>query len=187
MTFQDVQTPEQLMLFLDQSFKYGVVDNEGKANYDSNSSEFQNICNTVWKLLPAQELLKLGVGHCYDQVEIEREWFTKNGFEIKTFWIVTYQEEIENSGLCHAYLVYKENDVWKLFEHADCENKGIYEFKNLHDAVKWQAEQQIKFSEKCIKPINKYVACIKEYTKPPEYINMQEFFKFVDNSKDYEI
>jgi len=185
MTFQEVKTPERLMLFLDQNFEYGVIDNNGNKHLDSNSDQFQVVCNTQWKLRPVEEILKDGVGHCYDQVEIEREWFTKNGFNVKTFWISAYQEEIENSGFSHTYLIYQDNDVWKLFEHADFSNKGIYTFKNVGDAVKWQAVRQIQFAENCIEPLKQYKTCIKEYNKPPTNINMQEFLQFIDNSKDY--
>lgn len=36
MTFADVKTPKQLMMYLDQNFKYGVVDNN---DCDAPSSE----------------------------------------------------------------------------------------------------------------------------------------------------
>ena len=185
MTFQEVKTPEQLMTCLDQNFEYGVIDNSGNKCSDSNSNEFQLICDTQWKLRSVEEMLKDGVGHCYDQVEIERDWFTKKGFEVKTFWISAYQEEIENSGFSHAYLIYQDNGMWKLFEHSDFFNRGIYTFKTIKDAVKWQSEHQIKFAENCVKPLKQYTTCIKEYNKPPANVNMQEYLQFIDNSKDY--
>lgn len=185
MTFQEVKTPEQLMIYLDQYFQYGVIDNNGNKYYDSNSDEFQLICDTQWKLRSVNEMLKDGVGHCYDQVEIERDWFTKKGFEVKTFWIAAYQEEIENSGFSHAYLIYKDSGEWKLFEHSDFSNRGIHIFKSVNDAVKCQAEHQIEFAESCIKPIKKYTTCIKLFNKPPVNVNMQEYLEFIDNSKDY--
>ena len=36
-----------------------------------------------------------------------------------------------------------------------------------------------------VKPLKKYVSCIKEYNKPPENLNMQQYLNFIDNSKDY--
>ena len=128
MSFNSIKTPNELMSFLDHNFEYGVIDNNGNKVYDSNSVEFQMICNNQWKLRSVQEMLKDQIGHCYDQVEIEREWFVDKGYEIKTFWISAYQEEIENSGFSHTYLIYKDKDCWKLFEHSDFFNKGIYEF-----------------------------------------------------------
>ena len=185
MTFQELNSPEQLMQYLDKNFEYGVVDERGNKCYGNNSNKFQMVCNTQWKLHSVEEMLKVGVGHCYDQVEIEREWFDKHGFMVKTFWISAYQEEIKNSGFSHAYLLYLDKDVWKLFEHADSSNKGIHPFKNVDDAVKWQAEHQIKLAKSFTKPLKHYTVCIKEYNKPPKNLNMQEYLKFIDNSKDY--
>lgn len=187
MTFKEIKTPEQLMKYLDQNFKYGVIDKKGNKYYNSNTDEFQRICETQWELRPVEAMLKAGVGHCYDQVEIEREWFSKNGYNVKTFWLSAYQDGIQNSGFCHTYLMYQDNDTWKIFEHSDFSNKGIFTFKSISDAVKWQAKHQIKFAESCIKPLKEYVTCIKEYNKPPTYVNMQEFSQFIDNSKDYVI
>jgi len=187
MTFQDIKTPDQLMTYLDEYIIYGIIDNNGNKYYDSNSTDFQNVCNEQWKLRSTKEILQDGVGHCYDQVEIEREWFAKNGFEVKTFWISAYQEEIENSGFSHTYLLYRDGSTWKLFEHSDFSNKGIYEFKDIKTAVKWQSEHQIKIAESCVKPLIQYTTCIKEYTKPPINVNMQEYLQFIDNSKDYEL
>lgn len=102
------------MKYLDTNFQYGVIDNNGNKFFDSDSKQFQQICTSYWKLRPVKQLLKDKLGHCYYQVEIEREWFEKNGYEVKTFWISAYQKEIENSGLSHTYLVYKENNSWKL-------------------------------------------------------------------------
>lgn len=185
MTFQEVKTPDQLMTYLDQNFEYGVIDNNGNSHCDSNSDEFQIICDTQWRLRSVEEMLKDGVGHCYDQIEIEREWFIQNGFQVKTFWISAYQEEVENSGFSHTYLIYKDNGVWKLFEHSDFSNRGIYTFKSIEEAVKWQAKHQIKFAESCIKPLKQYTVRIKEYNKPPVNVNMQEYLQFIDKSKDY--
>ncbi len=173
------------MDYLDQNFQYGVIDNSGNKFFDSDSEQFQQACNCDWKLRSVNQILKDKIGHCYDQVEIEREWFEKNGYEVKTFWISAYQEEVENSGFSHTYLIYKENNSWKLFEHADYFNRGIYSFNTVQDAVRWQAEKQIETAQNRIKPLKRYVTCIKEYKKPPISLNMQEFVNFIDTYDDY--
>ena len=187
MTFQEIKTPEQLMQYLDQHFEYGVIDNDGKKYCDSNSDEFQIVCNTQWKLRTVEKMLKDCIGHCYDQVEVEREWFTQNGFQVKTFWISAYQENIENSGFSHTYLIYEDGNSWKLFEHSDYYNKGIHTFSSIEEAVKWQAKNQIKFAEKCVKLTAHFTTYIKEFNKPPVNITMQEYLQIIDKSKDYEL
>lgn len=185
MNFNQVKTPQQLMLFLNKNFEYGVIDNNGNKHTNSNSNEFQNICNTQWRLRSVQQILKDGVGHCYDEVEIEREWFTNNGFQIKTFWISAYQQGINNSGFSHTYLLYKIKNCWYLFEHADFINRGIYKFNSVSEAVKWQSQNQIKFAISCKKPIKEYSVCIKDYSKPPVNINNNEYLQFIDSFEDY--
>lgn len=114
MDFNDVKTPIELMDFLDRNIDYGVIDREGHKLFDSSKKDFQYACKDVWKIKPVFEILKSGVGHCYDQVEIERFWFEKFGFIIKTFWISAYQREVENSGFAHTYLVYQDGDKWEI-------------------------------------------------------------------------
>ncbi len=185
MTFESINSPEQLMQFLDENIAYGVIDKNGKKFFDSNSSEFQQVCNQQWQLFPVSKILKNKVGHCYDQVEIERLWFEKHGYKVKTFWISAYQEKIANSGFSHAYLIFKDGKFWKLFEHADSQNKGIFSFKTIKDAVLFQSKNQIKFAENCIPPQDRYVTCIKEYSTPPSNINMSEFLEFINASQDF--
>lgn len=185
MTFQEIKTPQQLMAYLDENFEYGVIDSSGNKYFDSDTKEFQDACNIQWRTRPVKQILRDKIGHCYDQVEVEREWFVKNGYEIKTFWISAYQEGVENSGFSHSYLLYKTNDGWNLFEHADKSNRGIHKFKNVDDAVKWQASKQVKFADSHTKPADKYTTCIKQYEKPAVGLNMQEFISFINNSMDY--
>ena len=185
MLFKKVKTPEQLMDYLNNNFEYGVIDNFGNKFYDSNSNEFQEICNTQWKLRSVEKMLQDKIGHCYDQVEIERMWFLKNNYKVKTFWICTYQENVEDSAFCHSYLLFKDGNYWKLFEHSDYFNRGIHKFKTIKQAVAWQKEQHIKFATSIIKPKKKYISCIKEFATPPENINMQEYLSYVETFEDY--
>ena len=180
----NIKTPKDLMIYLDENFEYGVIDKNGNKCNDSSKEDFQVACNNDWYIRPIEKMLEDKIGHCYDQVEIERFWFEKNGYTFKTFWISAYQENIENSGFSHTYLVYKDKNKWKLFEHSDYFNRGIYSFKNLKDAIRFQAQNQIKTAENQIKPNSHYSVCIKEYSKPKTNLNMEKFLEFINTSKD---
>ncbi len=182
MNIDNVKTPEDLMKFLDENIHYGIIDKNGNKLYDSSKQEFQDACNN-WRVRPVIQILKDGIAHCYDQVEIERYWFEKKGFSVKTFWISAYQEDISNSGFAHTYLIYKENENWKLFEHSDYKNKGIYEFKSIDNAIEWQKFKQIEYAKSCIKPIKEYSTEIYEYKKPKVGLNMNEFLDYVTSGK----
>lgn len=179
-----IKTPKQLMQFLDENFEYGVVDKHGNRLTNSDSDEFQLACNNDWKVRSVDQMLEEGIGHCYDQVEIERKWFEDNGFQVKTFWISAYQEGIENSGFSHTYLLFADGAKWKLFEHSDFSNRGIYEFDTIEDAIRWQANKQIEFATSRIKPTSRYLVCIKQYKKPPIGIDMGQYLDFVTNGQD---
>ena len=86
-----IKTPQELMDYLNENFVYGVIDSNGNKFTDSNSDEFQNACNNDWVLRPVDQILTDKIGHCYDQVEIEREWFSFHNYKTKTFWISAYQ------------------------------------------------------------------------------------------------
>ena len=183
MNINDVKTPEELITFLDENISYGVIDRNGNRLHDSSKKEFQDVCNKDWKVRPVFKILDDGIGHCYDQVEVERYWFEQNGYMVKTFWVTAYQEEIKNSGFSHTYLIYKDNEKWKLFEHSDYNNKGIYEFNSLIEAIVWQKSKQIEYAKSCVKPTTKYDVVVYEYSKPKVGLNMTEYLKFVTDSK----
>lgn len=183
MNFNEVKTPTELMRFLDSNIDYGVIDREGNRLFDSSKKEFQDACIDAWKVRPVLKIIEDGIGHCYDQVEIERFWFEKFGFIIKTFWISAYQSEVENSGFAHTYLVYQEGDKWKLFEHADYKNKGIHQFDSIEEAINWQKNKQIEFATSCVKPLKVFDVVIYEYQKPKIDLNNQQFLEFIEKQK----
>ncbi len=187
MILKNVSSPQELLKFLDDNLTYGVVDKKGNKIFDSNLDEFQEACNNDWILQSPQQILDSGVGHCYDQVEVERAWFAQKGYNFFTFWISAYQPEIENSGFSHTYLVFEDNNKWYLFEHADASFRGIYEFDNIKDAVKFQADHQVDYAKQIVQPKSGYSVCIKQFDKPQVNINMQQYLQHIDASKDYNI
>ena len=182
MHYSEITTPVGLMQFLDTEFSYGVIDKQGNRLIDSNTSAFQNACYRDWTLRPISQMLKERIGHCYDQVEIERDWFESHGYEVKTFWICAF--EPGKAGYSHAYLLYKDKNKWCLFEHANIFCKGIYSFNSLNDAIKFQANQQIEYANSQ-KEASCYELCIKEFIKPSIGLTMQEYMAFIDAGKEY--
>ena len=179
MDFKDIKTPEELMKWLDENFEYGVIDNKGKKI--QNGEEFQKACNKYWKVRPVLEIIRSKVGHCYDQTELERYWFTKNGYKIKTFWVATYHKN--SYTMCHAYLAYLNNNKWYYFEHSDGYNRGSYEFDKLQDLIEFQAKLMIK-SSKAEQPNLKLSVCTNCFKKPKCHISMKEYREFVTSSKE---
>lgn len=185
MQYNKIQTPEELLKFMDENIEYGVIDKHNKKITDGESEEFQITCNTYWTLNEPLKILELGVGHCYDQVEIERKWFSDHKYNFKTIWISAYQQNVEDSGFCHSYLIFEKDNKWNIFEHSDYSHRGIYSFDTIDEAIKFQANNQIEYASSCVKPLDKYSVCIKIFDTPPTYCTMNQYLKHINDSEDY--
>lgn len=181
--YNKITSPEELLEFMDKNIRYGIKDDNGKV-YEWNMDSFQEACETKWKFKNGINVLKSGYGHCWDQVEIERDWFTKHSYEFKTLFIF-FDNDIAPY-VCHTYLVYKDkkDDTWNWFEHADEANKGIHKLATLEDAILAQREAIIKFNQSIGLPITDDIINtirIYEYTPPKIGCSNQEY---LDNISD---
>ena len=140
--FERVKTPEELMDFMNKYITYGLVV-DGKAYTGADEDKFEEACKNKWRLAIDDELVSLGYGHCFDQVELERYWFKSHGYEVRTFFI-WFQLDYPNTYSMHTYLVYQDGGLWKWFEHSDYHNRGIYTFKTLDKAVSYQRNKHIE-------------------------------------------
>ena len=177
--YNKINTPEQLLEFMD-NIEYGMKDEEGNI-YKWDMDNFQEACQTKWKFKKGIDIVKLGYGHCWDQVEIERDWFIKHNYEFKTLFIM-FENDLAPY-ICHTYLVYKEQEKnkWSWFEHADENNKGIHQFDTIEEAISAQKKAHIKLNKSMGLPINNKIIDtihIYEYTPPKLGSSNQEF---IDN------
>lgn len=107
--YNNIKTPEDLLKFMDLNIKFGFIGNN-KRLYDSSDLDSLEIAHEIyWNLSSPSNTLKTGFGNCFDQVELERDWFTKNGYECKTLYISFLVNGV-NSYPTIAYLVYKNDD-----------------------------------------------------------------------------
>ena len=185
--YEDLKTPQELYYFMENNIKYGIHGTDGK-DYDASDDEkFQNACNTVYALCDKDRILKYGLGHCWDQTELERDFFKNNNYEHKTLFIC-FMIEGENNYPTHAYLVYKKDDKWYLFEHSDYYNRGIKKFDSYEDAVRHQMNNHIKGAKDMGNEINEDVINsirIYEYNIEKHGISTEEFIdNILENSND---
>lgn len=181
----EVKTPLELLDYMDDKITYGFKGRDGIIYTNADECAFEEGVKTEWRLLPSEEILKNGYGHCFDQVEVERDWFLDKGFLVHTFYIMFCLEE-ENPFTTHTYLVYEKDDKFYLFEHSDSPNKGIEEFATLKDAIFHQMKNHLilnnriqKLSKKEIESLHVY-----EYSKPPLGVDMYGFIDYIlDNGK----
>lgn len=185
--YTKVQSPEELMDFMNKYITYGLVDN-GEVYTGANPDKFEWACKNRWHLAIKDELARSGYGHCFDQVELERDWFQKHGYEIKSFFI-WFQLDYPNNYTMHTYLVYKDGDLWKLFEHSDYLNRGIRAFNSLEEAVNFQKNNHIKMNREQQDISQEELASLKiyEYGEPTISYNFANFLDYIlEKGKSWE-
>lgn len=187
--FNHISSPFELLEFMDNYIKYGVLDKDRKYT-DWDLEKFQEICMKDWKFRNGRDIAISGVGHCFDQTELERVWFENNDYEYKTIFIF-FEHNTKYPYGCHSYLIFKDkvNNNWYWFEHADEKNKGIHIFDNMEDAIVAQMEKHIEYNQKLGFPMNDEVKSwirIYEFIPPKIGSNNQEYLDhiFSENSKD---
>lgn len=183
MKFEEIKTPEQLLKYMDENINYGFVDNDLKKYGPWDEEEFQEGCRTKWHLSSPTRLIEVGYGHCWDQVELEREWFLSHEYKVKTFYI-WFELPYENEYSTHTYLVFENDNKFYYFEHSDFNNRGIYEFRSYEEAIDYQKSKHIEtnqkqklISEEELKHLRIY-----EYSQPVYGCTMDEFIDHILNS-----
>ena len=92
--FNNIKTPYELLDFMSKNINYGYLGKSGRV-YHFDDKDFNEKWYEEYILESDKDILKTLYGNCWDQVELERYWFEKNGYEVKTiFEIVNIDYEI---------------------------------------------------------------------------------------------
>lgn len=147
--------------------QYGWLDKDNKTH----DSVDNNFCDN-YILQKPKEIEKNKIGVCWDQVELERYYFKGCNLNIKTFFIVYY-----DNAKCptHTFLTFEKNNRFYWFEHAWEKFIGIHEYDTLNDLL---LDIRNKFIKDELK--NDYVKenlKLFEYQKPKSHITTEEFYK----------
>lgn len=174
---------QDLLGYMDQNIIYGYLTKDGEVvRYDD--PNFEDDWFNKYVLSSALDVDNNKVGNCFDQVEFEREWFIRHGYNVKTFFEfvnVPYDNEYET----HAFLAYEDDGKWYYFENADFFNRGIYKYDSLDDLLLDTYNRYLKNLEKYRLNENE-ISLIEviEYDKPKEHSSFAEFFDFITKNKD---
>ena len=177
-----IKTPEELLEFMTNNINYGYLGKNGRI-YHYDDVDFDSDWYKYYVLESKDEILKNLHGNCFNQVELERFWFLKNNYEIKTIYEMVLLD-YENKYPTHSFLVYKDNDNWCWFEHADFQNRGIHKFKTFKELIDCQYKKYIEYLKTFnIKDEEIKKIIITEFSKPKENISASEYLNHVINSK----
>lgn len=157
-----------------QNIRYGWVDFADKIYLDDFNS-----FSDAYRLQSPASLQKSEAGICWDQVEFERDYFRKNGIDIKTFFLVYY-----NGKDCptHTFLTFESDEKFCWFEHSWERFRGLHQYQSMDELFSDVAR---KFINSEIKD-EKYDSAnlnLHEYTQPDYGLSVQEFYDFCDHGK----
>ena len=175
--YNKINTPQELLSFMMKYIHYGFI--------DKNNKVYDNPENNEWSLnwfngaivQDKDELLNSTYGTCYDQVELERDWFNSHGYEFKTIFLI-FNMDRENNLPTHSALIYKNNEKYYYFEHAWMDTCGIIEFNSYMDVVKYikNNHYQCSLEYSDILGLTKDDLSVYEFDKPKKDSSIPEYF-----------
>ncbi len=169
--------PEDEIMTLMDKIEYGWLDqNNNQHNLMDNTYQDNYILETP------QEVMKNKIGVCWDQVELERYYLRTHDLNIKTYFLVYYDNE---KCPTHTFLTYEKNNQYYWLEHAWMKFKGIHDYPSkkelLTDITKKFITNELK------NHYTKENLVLYEYPKPKYHISAQEFFNHCESGKQIEI
>lgn len=176
--YQNIDTPEELFEFMNRYFSYGYLSHSGKILVSSDI-DFDDGWYLNYKLQGVSDILKTRIGNCFDMVEFEREWFSRHGYLNKTFFEMVKVNYL-NPYPMHAFLVYKKDNSWFLFEFSDVKNRGIFQFFSLCDLLEYQKHTYINvLKEHNILEEELRNIVIKEFSRPKIGISAEMYLEHI--------
>ena len=177
-----IRTPEELLNFMSYNINYGYLGKNGRV-YHYDDSDFNDDWFDEYVLENSNDLSKNLYGNCWDQVEFERDWFLKNGYEVKTIYEMV-NLDYDNDYPSHSFLIYKDNDEWCWFENADFNNRGIHRYNSYDELLSDQYKKYLEFLKTFnIKDDEIEKIIVTDFDKPKEHISASEYLNHVIDSK----
>lgn len=163
------------IMSLMEDINYGWVDKNGLIHngVDDNFA-------SLYILQSPKEILSSKVGGCWDQVELERYYFKNTRLNIKTYFIVHYDND---KCPTHTFLTYEKDDNYYWFEHSWEIFKGIHKYSSKEELLRDVKNKFIK--NELHNKYDKDNLFIYEYTKPREHLTVEEFYEHCNNGKIY--
>ena len=185
--FEEISSPYELLEFMDKNIAYGYLGKNGRI-YHVDDKDFDDEWYSQYILESKDDILNTLHGNCWDQVELERYWFEKNGYEIKTIYQMVVLD-YDNIYPTHSFLIFKDDDnSWNWFENSDFENRGIHKFDSIDSLLKYQYDKYVKFLKSFnISNDELEKVVFTEYEKPTSNISACDYINFVINSTTIDI
>lgn len=168
---------EEIMNIMND-IEYGFKDDKGNNIIETDIEKWDNEFDKFYFLQTPEELLDSKCGVCWEQVELERKMFKDAGYDIKTYFIYSYNVE-NNQAPSHTFLVYEKDTKYYWFEHSWFDYKGIHEYDKLKNLL-------LDIKSKFLKSNNlneDAYTFLYEYDAPPKHIKCWPFYDYIETQK----
>lgn len=163
-----LKNDSQLMDFMNSNITYGWIDTLNNLHLNNLVSFRKN-----YVISSVDQILKTKVGTCIEQAKLEKYFFDSIGLESKLYCHRSYESEdnINDEIKMHCFLLFKYNDKWYHFEHADSSKRGIHPYTNLREAL----------NNICSGFEKNDIRILTEIPDIPEKLSFNEFNEYVNN------
>ena len=128
--YEDIKVPCELYSYM-LNIKYGYLTYKNDIIVNDKIMFKGDFWYENYMLQDTNDMLRTGVGICYDQVEFARCWFINNGYDVRTY----YEQMGDDMKSSHVFLAYYDNK-WKWFETTWKNRLGIHEYGSLDELVR---------------------------------------------------
>ena len=154
-----------------ENIEYGWIDRNNNKYNVVDESYLDN-----YILQHPKDIIKNKIGVCWDQVELERYYFKGNDWNIKSYFIVHYDND---KCPTHTFLTFEKNNKYYWFEHAWERFRGIHEYQTQKELLFDVKNKFIKYELNNNYEKNNLI--IYNYKKPKYHLNTQEFYRHCES------
>jgi len=178
-----IKTPTELLQYMQDNIKYGFVSRDGRV-YQNDDIDWGRDWYSTCTVQSASGVLATNYGTCWDQVELERGWFTKHKYQFKTIFIIFAMNK-PNNYPTHTFLAFVKKDKWYWFENSFGTYRGIHEYASLQELVADIIDKHLSYAIKIgvASESDKKLIKAYEYTKPRADCSVQQYLNHVTKNQ----
>lgn len=174
LTFENLTTAEELMDYMNINIEYGWLDKENKKHLNTMKGFRENYQTTS-----LQKVLESGIANCIEQAKLIKTFFDKMNIENKMYCYRSYEteENFAKEVRMHCFVIYKYQNNWYHFEHANEPERGITKYETLTAALKQITSGYEKND----------IRKLTEIPNIPEGLSFKEFNNYVNSFTEIDL
>ena len=132
MVIYDLETPQELLEYMNDEIRYGWLDNNNNEHIDTMKNYKKH-----YRTLSLKGIFTNKLGTCIEQTLIEMTVMENQNIPYKAYCLRSYEDDLKIvDPKMHCFLLYFQKDKCYHFEHSNPEVRGIHKYNNEEDALK---------------------------------------------------